>query len=179
MRLAYYLVVSALCGGAASQAAEYTNSEKGYALEFESYWTRVSYPTPVDVALQCDPTVCGEDVRFTSNANFVPQAAALSTADFLSSAPAELLTETVRQIVASFGTVQVLSAPKMEAIGDRQGYVGSYRLEYNDGRRRALLYALTFDHGYLYHLQFYEPADVATQNTGRFYALINGFRVRP
>jgi hypothetical protein len=80
-----------VAAAAVSCAETYTNSGKGYSVEFNSNWTRTQYPTPVDFALACEVRVCGEDTGFTANANFVAEAANLSTQDFLRSAPASKL----------------------------------------------------------------------------------------
>ncbi len=179
MRVLQTILGAILCVTAAeaSRAETYTNTVKGYSIEFSSNWTRTQYPTPVDFALACAITVCGEDTRFVANANFVAQAANLSTQDFLHSAPGSVLTEAVQEMVRSFGTVETQSRPEIEKIGLHEGYIGKYRLTYRDGRVRDLKYAITFKTGYMYHLQFFTPAGQLQRNEPVFDQLLSTFKI--
>jgi hypothetical protein len=155
----------------------YTDNRKGYSLSSSQSWKRTEYPTPVDLALACDISVCGPDTRFTTNANYVAQFASSSTTDFIKDVPADLVTQTVRQIVGALGTVTVVEAPKIRKVGSIDGYVGLYKLAYIDGRTRDFAYAITFNRGHLYHLQFFTPAGSFAKNSTEFESLLSGFRV--
>jgi len=176
MRFLLFLFFIILNGEVYAQET-YVNDKNHYTLQWSSKWKKVTSRLPVDLILQCNSEDCDSESRLIVNSNFTSKLKQGTNKEFFRQVPKRKFPDLVKTMVRSFGKVEHYSSIKKDNIGNMLGYIGKFDIGYFDGRKRKLLYGLTFSKGIYYHLQFFTKPFEFDNDVMQIEKVFNSFKV--
>lgn len=129
---------------------------KLYAIQLGKQWADVteSQPSTVDFGARTRrPKICGEDTFLTISTDYKVEHAYDGAFDYLDTLTPLAVTDQLAKKFYPGGELLEVSPPeRITFAGDKPAYFATYRIIFNDGKRYAMRYYLTFQSGYAVHV---------------------------
>jgi|GEM_PF-5135734 len=179
MRAAVFFACTFLTFSSPALAADIFESQTaGYSLIYSDDWQVDANGTSGDtIALKCALPICEGTVRASVDIGYDYRYANDKPADLFRRMYPNGFTKMVEQSSLAIGRAKELVPPSRQRIGNTEGFVGTFQLNYHDGRMRHMIYGIILNNGYIYHIKFLS-ADVPNQNIKPIAdAFFDGFQV--
>lgn len=165
MRAAVALACTLLSLSSPALAADIFESEKaGYSLIYSDDWQVDQRVVDGDtIMLKCIAPICEGTVHASINSGYDYRYANDKPADLFRRMYPNGFTKLVEQNSLAIGKAKELVPPSRQRIGNAEGFVGTFQLNYRDGRMRHMIYGIILNNGYIYHIRFLST-DVPNQN---------------
>lgn len=149
----------------------------GYSLIYSEDWQPEESGSPDDIRLKCIYRYCEGSVVATVLAARDYRYANDTPDRLFRRIHPERFIEMVKANASRLGRVKELNYPVQARIGNTVGFIGNFRITYQDGRNRHMVYGLVLNKGYFYHIQFLTRLAPNEQLTPLLNALLDGFQV--
>lgn len=161
----------------ASFAGEYVNKQCKYSISYDKPWVEDARDAGgINLSLTAKGSPCTETSRVFVVATFDKSLAGKGFPDLKKEIPLSAFPAQVNKMRKGTTVSKTLSLKEAQ-VGNRDGYIAELILS-EDGRERCMVYGMTFDKGYFYHLQFFFDKDKFESCKQFAYLVMNSFRVQ-
>lgn len=159
-------------------AADIYESKTGYSIIYSDDWKiDEQNTTENNVALTCVYELCQGTVRASIMAEPAPRYKDDPPSKLFVRAYPQIVSVTLEENSKKIGKVKELILSKRHRIGNVEGFLGTFNLQYFDNRQRHVIYAMVLNHGYFYHIQILSPEVPNADIQKRIDELLDGFQV--
>lgn len=135
----------------------YTNTHYKYSVPYSNDWKMLKDDPNANVSIfLCNSNKCTNDTQFIVSARFDSSLTNLDNEYFLKHLDEQNVTRLLHNMIDRIGELKEMYFIRIEKVGNLTGYRAKALVRFHlGGVTKILYYALTFNHGYFYNLQYF------------------------